>query len=128
MSGLDRQFRDADQQQRNTCRGLRHSVIERQRRLDSIAAQVAQLANDAGHLCLVHARGLTVIVHAEHQITTIGVVGESHQMFGQAVLLIGQLGFPVQLIEFMRHRHQALGKDLKGFADPELGCHVIASA
>ncbi len=103
-------------------------MVYRQRRLYRVAPQVGQRSDDVRNAFGGQAHWLAVVVDAQHQRAAVGGVGKRHQVLGQSIFVIRQLRFPVEFVQFMRHRAEALLQAPQGSIPPVFRGHVIASA
>ena len=119
-------LRHMHQQHRGTfeCHGR---VVDHQWRIDRIASEIGQRVGNLRHLGHVHTHRPALVVNAEGQHAAVALIGQCHQMLGQAVLVVRQARFPVQFIDLMRHRVKALAQALQRRRDPDSCRHVIAS-
>lgn len=116
-----------DEEQRPFCVAVER-VIQGDGGLHGLPCQVAEGADDALHLVLGNALYLSAVAHPEDQGPTARQVGQGHQVLGQAVLVGGEAALPVQLVELMGNRLQALLQHCCGLGDPVLAAHVMTSA
>lgn len=81
-----------------------NSMVQYEGRFNRIAAQIGEPQNDLFHFRLVDAdQSRAGIDDTVSQITTVGIVGESNKMFGQAFLVVGNGDFPVQFVHLVRY-------------------------